>query len=207
MQVQGIVNTLGDLRGTLASVERINSVLAGSEIDQFLASGLDREIRSREMNDKSLSLLFEDLSVSNVELGHAYPISRLKSVTSGSGLAWCSDICLEGTGSDQLLHNKYVFSIYFFLSGLGSKQLIGTDVHFSYPLRSDVEVLTGLNLALKCGTVTALVGPSGAGKSTVVQLLARFYEVCDPCNSGLFCVQLFFILRGYIIIHIIFFQT
>lgn len=51
------------------------------------------------------------------------------------------------------------------------------DVHFSYPLRPDVEILSGLNLTLKCGTVTALVGPSGAGKSTIVQLLARFYEV------------------------------
>lgn len=51
------------------------------------------------------------------------------------------------------------------------------DVHFSYPLRPDVEILNGLNLTLKCGTVTALVGSSGAGKSTVVQLLARFYEV------------------------------
>ncbi|KAH6756774.1 hypothetical protein C2S51_038896, partial [Perilla frutescens var. frutescens] len=50
------------------------------------------------------------------------------------------------------------------------------DVYFSYPLRPDVEILQGLDLTLKCGTVTALVGPSGAGKSTVVQLLARFYE-------------------------------
>ena len=40
-----------------------------------------------------------------------------------------------------------------------------------------MEILNGLNLTLKCGTVTALVGPSGAGKSTIVQLLARFYEV------------------------------
>ncbi|XP_016564717.1 ABC transporter B family member 28 isoform X2 [Capsicum annuum] len=50
------------------------------------------------------------------------------------------------------------------------------DVDFSYPVRPDVEILRGLNLTLKCGTVTALVGPSGAGKSTVVQLLSRFYE-------------------------------
>ncbi|XP_027771576.1 ABC transporter B family member 28 isoform X5 [Solanum pennellii] len=41
------------------------------------------------------------------------------------------------------------------------------DVDFSYPVRPDVEILRGLNLTLKCGTVTALVGPSGAGKSTV----------------------------------------
>ena len=51
------------------------------------------------------------------------------------------------------------------------------DVHFSYPLRSDVKVLNGLDLTIECGKVTALVGPSGAGKSTVVQLLARYYEV------------------------------
>jgi len=50
-------------------------------------------------------------------------------------------------------------------------------VYFSYPLRPDVEILSGLNLRLKCGTVTALVGASGAGKSTIVQLLSRFYEV------------------------------
>ncbi|KAJ8552709.1 hypothetical protein K7X08_020102 [Anisodus acutangulus] len=50
------------------------------------------------------------------------------------------------------------------------------DVDFSYPVRPDVEILRGLSLNLKCGTVTALVGPSGAGKSTIVQLLARFYE-------------------------------
>lgn len=50
------------------------------------------------------------------------------------------------------------------------------DVHFSYPLRPDVEILSDLNLTLRRGTVTALVGSSGAGKSTIVQLLARFYE-------------------------------
>lgn len=41
-----------------------------------------------------------------------------------------------------------------------------------------MEILNGLNLTLKCGSVTALVGSSGSGKSTIVQLLARFYEVC-----------------------------
>ena len=40
-----------------------------------------------------------------------------------------------------------------------------------------MDVLNGLDLVIECGKVTALVGSSGAGKSTVVQLLARYYEV------------------------------
>lgn len=44
-------------------------------------------------------------------------------------------------------------------------------------------ILNGLNLTLKSGSVTALVGSSGAGKSTIVQLLARFYEVLQPFFS------------------------
>lgn len=55
--------------------------------------------------------------------------------------------------------------------------LASVDVHFAYPLRPDVKILDGFSLTLKSGTVTALVGSSGAGKSTIVQLLARFYEV------------------------------
>lgn len=55
--------------------------------------------------------------------------------------------------------------------------LSSVDLHFAYPLRPDVKVLDGFSLTLRAGTVTALVGSSGAGKSTIVQLLARFYEV------------------------------
>ncbi|RVW59451.1 ABC transporter B family member 28 [Vitis vinifera] len=35
--VQGLVNTFGDLRGSLAAVERINSVFSGGQIDEALA--------------------------------------------------------------------------------------------------------------------------------------------------------------------------
>ena len=50
---------------------------------------------------------------------------------------------------------------------------------FAYPTRPDVPVLHDIELRLRTGTTTALVGPSGAGKSTVVQLLARFYDLAD----------------------------
>ncbi|CAN0395872.1 unnamed protein product, partial [Hapterophycus canaliculatus] len=48
-------------------------------------------------------------------------------------------------------------------------------VHFTYPTRPDMHVLSGLDLTLQAGEVTALVGNSGGGKSTIAALLSRFY--------------------------------
>ena len=51
------------------------------------------------------------------------------------------------------------------------------NVHFGY---SETEVLHGIDLIFRDGTVNALVGPSGSGKSTVAKLIASFWDV----NSG-----------------------
>ncbi|KAI3757559.1 hypothetical protein L6452_05100 [Arctium lappa] len=143
--VQGLVNTVGDLRGAFAATERINSVLSGSEVDQALAHGLEKDIRQDVGMDDSLKMFFiSDPNDKSRSQNKRY-MSSLTAASSVRSLAESGDICLEG-------------------------------VHFSYPLRSDVDVLRGLDLTLKCGSVTALVGSSGAGKSTIVQLLARFYE-------------------------------
>ncbi|MCR4840680.1 MAG: ABC transporter ATP-binding protein/permease [Lachnospiraceae bacterium] len=48
------------------------------------------------------------------------------------------------------------------------------DVHFGY---NDKEVLHGINLNVKQGTVNALVGSSGSGKSTIAKLIASFWDV------------------------------
>ncbi|MGW3968829.1 ABC transporter ATP-binding protein [Streptomyces ardesiacus] len=48
-------------------------------------------------------------------------------------------------------------------------------VSFSYDGTNDV--LSGIDLDLTPGTVTALVGPSGSGKSTLASLLPRFHDV------------------------------
>lgn len=52
------------------------------------------------------------------------------------------------------------------------------DVHFGY---SEKEVLHGVSLKIKPGTVNALVGPSGSGKSTIAKLIASLWNA----NSGL----------------------
>ena len=48
------------------------------------------------------------------------------------------------------------------------------DVHFAY---KEEEVLHGVNLTIREGTVNALVGPSGSGKSTIAKLIASFWDV------------------------------
>lgn len=49
-------------------------------------------------------------------------------------------------------------------------------VSFTYG-KADEEVLHGIDLDIKPGTVTALVGPSGSGKSTIAKLIAGFWDV------------------------------
>ena len=48
------------------------------------------------------------------------------------------------------------------------------NVRFGY---GETEVLHGIDLTFREGTVNALVGPSGSGKSTIAKLLASFWDV------------------------------
>tara|TARA_B110000027_G_scaffold11340_1_gene10028 strand:- start:2213 stop:4036 length:1824 start_codon:yes stop_codon:yes gene_type:complete len=56
--------------------------------------------------------------------------------------------------------------------------IIFNQVKFSYPSRSDVQVLNGLSFKIPKGKTIALVGKSGSGKSTIASLLLmRFYHL------------------------------
>lgn len=54
-------------------------------------------------------------------------------------------------------------------------QVVFNNVSFSY--RPDVPILKNISFTAAAGTTTALVGSTGAGKTTIVNLLARFYDV------------------------------
>jgi len=55
-------------------------------------------------------------------------------------------------------------------------------LEFAYPSRTDMPILSGIDVSIAAGETVALVGPSGAGKSTLFQLLMRFY---DPTKGSI----------------------
>lgn len=63
--------------------------------------------------------------------------------------------------------------------------IVFENVNFAYPTRSELAILTNINLSITAGQKIALVGPSGGGKSTLVKLLLRLYDV----GSGRICLD------------------
>lgn len=51
------------------------------------------------------------------------------------------------------------------------------DVSFSYPQRSDIEVLNNVSFSSTANQTIALVGASGSGKSTIASLILQFYPL------------------------------
>ncbi|SDK24930.1 ABC transporter ATP-binding protein [Lacicoccus qingdaonensis] len=67
----------------------------------------------------------------------------------------------EGTIEDQTIEGKIDFK----------------NVYFSYDMEQFEPTIRDLSFSIDAGESVALIGATGAGKTTVMQLLARFYEV------------------------------
>jgi ABC-type multidrug transport system fused ATPase/permease subunit len=50
-------------------------------------------------------------------------------------------------------------------------------VHFAYPQRADVAVLTDIHFTVNSGETVAIIGGSGEGKSTIAALLMHLYRI------------------------------
>ncbi len=61
-----------------------------------------------------------------------------------------------------------------------SGEIVLRNVSFSYS--DDINAITNVSISAHAGKTVALVGPSGAGKSTILNLIARFYDI--DTNSG-----------------------
>ena len=46
-----------------------------------------------------------------------------------------------------------------------------------YHLPDNIDAIINISIRVQAGKTVALVGPSGAGKSTILNLIARFYDV------------------------------
>lgn len=95
-QVQGLVNTFGDLRGSFAAIERINSILNAVDIDEALAYGLERDIHTKKVQDENLRLFLSSGPDVNVRHLDKYYMSDLKSTNNLRTLTWAGDVCLDG---------------------------------------------------------------------------------------------------------------
>lgn len=63
------------------------------------------------------------------------------------------------------------------LVGRARGAIVFSDVSFRYDVGEPV--LEHINLEIAPGKVVALVGPTGVGKTTLVNLIPRFYDVCE----------------------------
>lgn len=88
LQVQGLVNTLADMRSVFAAVGRINEVTSETAVDSSLALGLEREARGEiETCTDPPSLTPSSPGVS---------VRAEQKLSSVCELAWAGDVVLEG---------------------------------------------------------------------------------------------------------------
>ncbi|CAF0798984.1 unnamed protein product [Adineta steineri] len=117
-------------------------------------------------------IVFITMVVSVFDLGQASPhLQALAQARSAASFVWTiidEPSTIDNNLDEEIKKNDLIGNIKF------------SNVTFSYPSRSDIEILKNISFNVKQGETIALVGSSGSGKSTCIQLLQRFYDL----NSG-----------------------
>lgn len=53
------------------------------------------------------------------------------------------------------------------------------NVTFAYPLTGDKKILDNINLVINPGETIGILGETGCGKTSLINLIPRFYDVCE----------------------------
>ena len=85
-------------------------------------------------------------------------------------------IALERLNEVQKQKDEQPDSVEFTSKLSENKDIIITDLCFSYGNPNSAEVLKNINLTIPYGKTTAIVGFSGSGKTTLMKLLLGFYQ-------------------------------
>lgn len=188
-KLQGMVNTLADLRKAVSAFQRVrtllNSTRAEPQVEAAMPPG-EWWLRAQRASNgtgqahpRPSSGAARPASLSQ-DTGSAVSAKSAGNNGGGQQTAWLPGTEPAGTedGSD-IVYMQCPYPYQPMPDDLARERAQGDivcrDVSFSYPMRPDVEVLHKVSFRLQRGQMTALVGRSGAGKSTVVSLLSRFY--------------------------------
>ncbi|MFP3968527.1 ABC transporter ATP-binding protein [Actinomadura fulvescens] len=165
---------------------------AADDFADFLMAWLSQSARSAAASALVLSpitILLTALAggTALVSAGHLDPLDLIPFVILGLGLAAPLQ-ALDFHGEDMETASAAARRVGVLLSApelaVPARPRVPADdggfrvelsgVEFAYD--PDRPVLSGIDLALEPGTVTALVGPSGSGKTTLAKLLPRFFD-------------------------------
>ncbi|MCO5581757.1 hypothetical protein L7F22_035645 [Adiantum nelumboides] len=90
--VQGLVNSLGDARAVLAAIDRVNFIVADTEVDESLAYGLERDVKGQLQSTRKCSESIKNGSSSSLL---STPDGSPRALKTVCELAWSGDVALE----------------------------------------------------------------------------------------------------------------
>ncbi|KAK1147147.1 hypothetical protein N8T08_001886 [Aspergillus melleus] len=131
----------------------------------------DGEISFYQFTVSFMSVYFSGQATA---LAFSFASSFTKANQAANYYFWLDE--LQGTISEGTDENRKEGPAY------GCRSYDFQDVHFSYPLAPNTQVLKNVSLSIHHGTFIAFVGASGCGKSSMISLLERFY---DPTTGSI----------------------